>query len=103
MTSYDRSHKDHHYWDHVKWDADYLTREERAAVKAKSQQIAQPEPVRPAEKPHYKSWQVIESDGSISYFDVQVSSKPVIIDGYMVLEATGAETPPHPTKGSIPQ
>lgn len=76
---YPAGHKDHHYWPTAKWDADYITKEEREAAKAA------PKPVKPAnvEKPRYRNWEVIERDGSITYYSMMITD-PVVIDGMMV-------------------
>jgi hypothetical protein len=78
-NDYPAGHKDHHYWPTVKWDADYITKEEREAAKAKA------EPVKPAKvaKPQYRDWEVVERDGSITYYSAMIT-KPVVINGYMV-------------------
>lgn len=89
MTSYDRSHKDHHYWDHVRWDADYLTREEREAKKAlKAQPVAQsaPQPIKrtaKTDRPKYRDYMRIEN-GFPVYYSVRINTEPVRIDGIMV-------------------
>jgi hypothetical protein len=67
--------KDHYYW--TDEAPAYVTKEEREAKKA-----AQPGPAK-IEPPRYRDWEVIERDGSITYYSAMITD-PVVIDGMMV-------------------
>lgn len=67
--------KDHFYWTDA--SPDYITKDEREAAKLK------PAPA-PVEKSLYRDWEVIEADGSITYYSARVSQGPVILDGIMI-------------------
>jgi hypothetical protein len=68
--------KDHYYW--TDEAPAYVTKEEREAKKA-----ARPAQAK-VEMPRYRDWEVIEADGSVTYYSARVSNEPVIVDGMMV-------------------
>ena len=57
--------KDHYYW---------------VEEVSKPAPAPKPQPTQPAAKPTYKTTKVREADGSITYYDTQVS-KPVVMPG----------------------
>lgn len=72
--------KDWESWSDVRWESEET---QKPAVKTAS---VPAKPVKPfkVEKPRYKSWSVREADGSVTYYDSRINTKPVMIDGYMI-------------------
>ena len=69
--------KDHYFW--IGTGPEYITKEEREAAKA------EPKPGKPAnvEKARYRDWEMVERDGSVTYYSAMITD-PVVIEGMMV-------------------